>query len=272
MGKILRNSLLFLGALLLVSVGSFVYVTRYRVQGVAQELSPTEDAKVILQQIGDPGWPFGPVKGRVTLHRRGRIAAQAEILVSNDGDGLSAGSWQVEWFPAGVQVTISGSEQPDMQLFLHEDGRVDRKSLEQPDPPPQETPPPTEALPPDTAEWFATEPIGQGYAAIFTEIFVPQGAEAALSVGAKGQVRLVVWEDAVAVEYLEYDRDSANGACGLYVHLRCAKAADGSWSPSDAQMQNSYAYVYETGAVIASGKTGWADPGRPDWQAATGEA
>ena len=57
---------------------------------------------------------------------------------------------------------------------------------------------------------------------------------------------------------LEYDRDSQNGRCGLYVYYRCPKAADGSWSvQDDQQILNIYAYEYATGAVAVSGKTSW---------------
>ena len=57
---------------------------------------------------------------------------------------------------------------------------------------------------------------------------------------------------------MQYDRDSANGSCALYVYERCPKDANGGWSRQEAQILNIYAYHYWDGATAASGKTGWA--------------
>ena len=38
-----------------------------------------------------------------------------------------------------------------------------------------------------------------------------------------------------AVEILQYDRESANGSCGLYVYERCEKDAYGGWSRQEAR-------------------------------------
>lgn len=68
-----------------------------------------------------------------------------------------------------------------------------------------------------------------------------------------------------------YDRDSENQNCGLYVYYQCDKNLDGTYSLANGQMQNIYAYVYEDGKVIDSGKTQWSDAGTEAYRAATGE-
>ena len=81
----------------------------------------------------------------------------------------------------------------------------------------------------------------------------------------------VLHESAADITYLEYDRDSRNGNCGLYVLLKAAKSSDGSWSQSEAQMQNTYAYEYSTGAIVESGKVDWSDSGNEEYRKLTGE-
>jgi hypothetical protein len=45
----------------------------------------------------------------------------------------------------------------------------------------------------------------------------------------------------------------------------------GSWSIEEATLLDEYAYVYETGEVIASGKTSWSDVGTQEFRDMTGE-
>lgn len=59
--------------------------------------------------------------------------------------------------------------------------------------------------------------------------------------------------------------------CGLYVHYQSEKKADGTWSVSDGAIVDIYAYVYESGDVVSSGKTKWSDNGSEEYQRITGE-
>ncbi len=87
----------------------------------------------------------------------------------------------------------------------------------------------------------------------------------------KGDPYFVLYESDEVVICLQYDRDSQNGRCGLYVLYRCSKSSDGMWSLSEAQIENMYAYEYSTGGVVASGKTDWAGSGSEKFQKLTGE-
>ncbi|MCO7110289.1 hypothetical protein NIA69_15750 [Gemmiger formicilis] len=69
---------------------------------------------------------------------------------------------------------------------------------------------------------------------------------------------------------MQYDRDSANGSCALYVYERCPKDANGGWSRQESQILNIYAYHYWDGATAASGKTGWGDAPTKEYSELTG--
>ena len=109
-----------------------------------------------------------------------------------------------------------------------------------------------------------------GYQAILYAAF-PEAGTAQISYGAKGESWCVVSESSTDIEYLMYDRDSSNGSCGLYVLYRSKKDAGGSWGLSDAVMEDVYAYEYDTGRVVSSGRTSWADAGNDEYQEMTGE-
>ena len=108
-------------------------------------------------------------------------------------------------------------------------------------------------------------------AQIFDQYFAAEGSTFQEGYTAKGDTYFVLNENDSDITYLQYDRDSQNGNCGLYVLFKASKSSDGSWSPSDAQMQNTYAYEYSTGAIVESGKTDWSDAGSEEYQNLTGE-
>ena len=70
---------------------------------------------------------------------------------------------------------------------------------------------------------------------------------------------------------MTYSGRSQNGQCGIYVHYRNEKNADGIWDNTDGIIIDIYAYVYESGDVVSSGKTAWEDIGSEAFQEVTGE-
>lgn len=88
---------------------------------------------------------------------------------------------------------------------------------------------------------------------------------------AKGEGYYIVNDTDEAVDILQYDRDSENGSCGLYVYKHCPKGTYGGWSPNNMQILNIYAYHYWDGVTAASGKTGWGDASALDYRELTGE-
>ncbi|WP_071705157.1 YcxB family protein [Murdochiella vaginalis] len=115
------------------------------------------------------------------------------------------------------------------------------------------------------------EKIRNGALKIFDAYFAAKGSTFRENYTAKGNAYFILQESDAAITYLQYDRDSQNGSCGLYVLWKASKTAEGSWSPTDAQMQNTYAYEYRTGALAESGKTNWSDTGSEEYQKLTGE-
>lgn len=111
----------------------------------------------------------------------------------------------------------------------------------------------------------------EGYQKIYDTYFAAAGDSFSEMYDAKGNSYYILKEDDTSIRFLKYDRDSKNGACGLYVLYQADKSSDGSWSAADASILNTYAYAYETGNTAESGKKDWADAGSEEYQALTGE-
>ena len=137
---------------------------------------------------------------------------------------------------------------------------------------PTPTEPPAEtATPEESTATFGKDYIGSGYEAIYNTYIKDTSNTLTYRMGAKGEGYYIVNETADAVDLLQYDRDSQNGSCGLYVYQRCKKDAYGAWSWEGSEILNIYAYHYWDGVTAASGKTGWGDASALEYRELTGE-
>ncbi len=113
--------------------------------------------------------------------------------------------------------------------------------------------------------------LESGYQAIYSHFLAETCPLYEEEAHAKGNSYIVLNDTDSFIEALEFDRDSQNGQCGLYVYYRCPKSSDGSWSVQEQEILNIYAYEYATGAIAVSGKTNWASPATQAYLDLTGE-
>ena len=268
-------------------------IERASIETVDISRSPDGQYTLLLQSRGNP---FSEnAKGRLVLYEgRNRII---DYYFSLDDDSSYIGSdiWEVSWQENQVIAVIFGTSLPDREVTLTMDGDVESIYLVEPyieeflfrnhesvlteesEEAGMAEEPVSE---PVTGETITAEESGydeayqlivDGYHAVFEQLFQDRGYDFQESSDARGNLRVILFEDAEKVEYLMYDRESENGECGLYVYYSVNKNEDGSWSPENARILDIYAWVYDTDEVISSGKTGWADSGSETYRNATGE-
>lgn len=295
-------------AVLFVLYGIFIYVLNYMVHTVDRQESPDGQYSILLQSVGSPVF-FSAADGRLVLREGKKVIVKYDFSLYDDGGSIRPSVWQVDWEEDQVVVILSGAEQDDMQITLGFDGAADSKSvsserdednMQQEDSAAgDETEEGTdgngaagggshyymqgdggrdESMDPGTGSLQGSDDLSEyyqkirdGYMAVYDRIFREQDDSFFESYDAKGNLRIILHEDDRKVEYLMYDRESENGKCGLYVYYSVQKNEDGSWSPADARILDMYAWVYDSGAVISSGKTAWADLGTEEYREATGE-
>lgn len=128
--RILLGMVASLGLIIAVFIGCFTYTTKYRVNHVDSSVSPDGQCEVVLQQIGDPEWPFGPTHARLVLNKDSKKISQYRFMVLNDGGVLNQDDWSVNWEETCVRITVTGEEQPDERITLFYDGRTDSQQLD----------------------------------------------------------------------------------------------------------------------------------------------
>ena len=288
MEKALRRIIIILGicgVLVIIATAffnSFWYEMHAKVTVVDAVQSADEEYEVILQKVGEAGFPFGDASGRLVLKEDGRTVSQTDFEIANDGASFSERAWKVTWYDEYVEIILSGEEQHDELIALYYDGEVERRRLttrsgieiaNTDSDTTEDKGSATDAEDDPEYELFPGErKIREGYRAVY-ELFSDRPMDYFEVVYGASQTssRCILGEDENTIGYLVYDGESKNGNCGLYVHYQSMKNTDGTWSYADGMIVDMYAYVYESGEVVSSGKTQWGDTGSETYREITGE-
>ncbi len=274
---IVLSVLIILGS----AFGSILYITGYKTERVDVQQSPDYVYEVELQSVGEPDWPFGSAHGRLLLSENGTLISKRNIKIANDGSSFSKNAWNVTWQSDYVEIVLFGEEQYDELVRLYFNGQVESTRLEthygrQVERRSKSNTTDSTTIEDDLEkELFPGQwQIEDGYLATYD--FVSDSGSPSndfeIYYGAsETSSRCVVSETENTIQYLVYDRNSLNNECGLYVYYQCERAADGIWDYDNGRIIDIYAYVYESGAVVSSGKTQWTDTGSASYQEATGE-
>lgn len=275
---ILKGVLIVVGILLLlivICIGSFIYIMDYRVAVVDKSLSADKEYELILKSVGEP-FLFGYASGRLVLQHNGRAVSKIDFDIADDGGSITPDKWQVSWNPDLVAVRLSGSEQNDELIVMYYNGEISQYVLSTRYGRPFSTVTSEEdqAIEEYAHELFSDEPeIYDGYLAIYKYLTGKETVATAVQYGAKPtDTKLIVSEDDDIVTCLVYDRKSANGNCCLYVYYSCPKGDNGLWTYQNGEIRDIFAYAYGSGEVVSSGKTYWGDCGTSVYQEITGES
>lgn len=262
--NIIRKFVMFMGVIQIIQIiiyGIFIYDSEYKVRTIDKIKSPNGEYKLILQSVGSPIF-FSSADGRIKLKKGLKTICKEKIKVSNDGGSITDNSWKVTWKDDHVEIIISGEEQVDQLIVINYNGESESEELN--------TKYGEVADGKENTQEICTPEL-KGYRAIYDSNFKDKNYDFTEEYDAKGNLRVILYEDNSIVRYLVYDRESNNGKCGIYVYYESKKAEDGSWSVTNANIIDMYAYVYNSSDVVSSGKTHWDDTASSEYRNVTGE-
>lgn len=82
-----------------------------------REYSPNREYVLYITEIGTPAWPFGPDRVKITMYKSEAPDQCVSFRADVRNDGAPAG-YEVTWLDDGVQITLSGEEQPTSYYIL----------------------------------------------------------------------------------------------------------------------------------------------------------
>ena len=87
---------------------------------IATYHSPDGEYSLVFEQMGDPGWPFGPTDVRLTLKNHdGKIVERVSTQVFNDGANASEYNVaSVSWNDDSVIVVLRACEMEDKEVSI----------------------------------------------------------------------------------------------------------------------------------------------------------
>lgn len=132
MKKVMKFVLGFVAVIFIiiaVFLGSFVYVSVYKITKADTSVSPDGTYELVLQAVGEADFPFGSASGRLVLYEGKSRISKADFELFDDGGSIRSCIWEVTWHEDSVEIILSGDEQFDEQIFLYFDGRKERKQL-----------------------------------------------------------------------------------------------------------------------------------------------
>lgn len=110
--RILISIVLLVSISIILFVSLFIYEDQFAKSEVYRESSPNGDFIFVLYQVGQPGWPFGPVKAEIrVLNAKGKTIDKESIVIHTDGAQLNEVYIdEICWSENMIEVVCSGED------------------------------------------------------------------------------------------------------------------------------------------------------------------
>lgn len=113
-GKILLGMFIIISSIIIVFIVVSGYITEIKITDIAEFVDEENQYKIIFQEIGEPGFPYGAAKVKVTLvNSNNKIINSFEEYISNDGASARKSNINVNWNKDYVEIVLKGGEQKD---------------------------------------------------------------------------------------------------------------------------------------------------------------
>ena len=95
---------------------------RHNIREVLTTTSDDGRYCLIIAEVGDPEFPFGPTTCRFTLKKGSHTIIQKPFTVLNDGAHVDNSNFSVTWGKKDVSITVTGDEQSPVIYKIAYDG------------------------------------------------------------------------------------------------------------------------------------------------------
>ena len=100
--------------IIIILIAIFMYLTKIKITDVAEFVNEENKYKIIFQAVGEPEWPFGRTKVKVTLVNTNNEKIKSfEEYIQDDGVTARKENIEVNWYDNYVEIVLIGGEQED---------------------------------------------------------------------------------------------------------------------------------------------------------------
>lgn len=110
--NIFNSIVLFFFVLAIFFVSYFIFSDQFVKQEVYRQSSPNGEFVFVLFQVGQPRWPFGPVKAQIrVMNSKGKTIDKESIVIHTDGGQLNEFYIdEICWGEEILEVICSGED------------------------------------------------------------------------------------------------------------------------------------------------------------------
>lgn len=119
--------IVFIGIVILIVTGLLAIEILDHIPRII-DTQANEQYIIELKATSSPDFPFGSQDGRIVLKDNKKTISSIDFELRNDGKGMDAYNWKVDWKDDRVMVTIIGEEQQDELYCLYYNGDVSNLS------------------------------------------------------------------------------------------------------------------------------------------------
>jgi len=119
--------LLILIALFSLFLSWFLYETEYKRTEVLISCAEDGQHKLLIEQIGDPDFPFGYAHCQFFLIDGREKITSCKFDIADDGGSAQESNFQIVWRDDSVETRVSASEQRDVYYRFFFDGRMETR-------------------------------------------------------------------------------------------------------------------------------------------------
>lgn len=113
-GKVILGIVMISFVIIIILIAIFMYLTKIKITDVAEFVNEENKYKIIFQAVGEPEWPFGRTKVKVTLVNSNNEKIKSfEEYIQDDGVTARKENIEVNWYDNYVEIVLIGGEQED---------------------------------------------------------------------------------------------------------------------------------------------------------------
>ena len=114
-----RKKIFLLTAVILLAViGILLYHKDHKKTEILRSSSEDERYQLVIYQIGDVQFPFGPGKCEIVLYEENKKIGSKEVVLYNDGKKPDEDNFMITWHTDSVEILVRAEEMDDLKLVF----------------------------------------------------------------------------------------------------------------------------------------------------------